>query len=98
MSARAEAASSGPLRGTVTTRGTGPARGSGRIFGSVVALLGRGFTPRAAARELGIREDLADAVAAEAERLGLVVSAGTACGTGCTPGARIACAGCPLAR
>ena len=78
--------------------GARQATGPRGVFGSVVALLAHGFTPRAAARELGIREDVADAVAAEAARLGLVVSAGTACGTGCTPGATIACAGCPLSR
>ena len=70
--------------------------GAGSVFGAVVALMGRGFTPAAAARELGVKADLAQAVAAEAQRLGLVASSGTACGT-CTPGATIACAGCPLA-
>ncbi len=69
---------------------------AGSVFGSVVALMGRGFTPAGAARELGIRADVAEAVAEEAQRLGLVVDTGTACGTGCTPGAKIACAGCPL--
>ncbi|WP_084074487.1 hypothetical protein [Demequina sp. NBRC 110052] len=75
----------------------GPVSGAGSVFGSVVALMGRGFTPAAAARELGVSADLAEAVAAEAERLGLVVSSGSACGT-CTPGAKIACASCPLSR
>ena len=77
-------------------RGSDPSADAGSVFGSVVALMGRGFTPAGAARELGIREDVADAVAAEALRLGLVVDTGTACGTGCAPGAKVACAGCPL--
>ncbi|MDN4472352.1 hypothetical protein [Demequina zhanjiangensis] len=79
-------------------RDTHPVKGAGSVFGSVVALMGRGFTPAGAARELGIRGDVADAVAAEALRLGLVVDTGTACGTGCIPGAKVACAGCPLSR
>ncbi len=66
-------------------------------FGAVMERLAAGDTPRAAARALGIRVDVADAVAAEAQRLGLVVTAGGACGT-CTPHDSPACAGCPFAR
>ena len=67
------------------------------VFGAVVEQLASGSTPRAAARALGISPDLAEAVAAEATRLGIVISAGAACGT-CVPKASIACAGCPMAR
>ncbi len=87
-----------PSPGTGTTRRSGARGEVGSVFGSVVALMGRGFTPAGAARELGINPDVALAVAEEAQRLGLVVDTGTACGTGCTPGAKVACAGCPIAR
>ncbi|SEJ33096.1 hypothetical protein [Demequina mangrovi] len=67
------------------------------VFGAVMERLAAGESPRAAARTLGIPADLAETVAAEAERFGLVIRAGAACGT-CTPGAASACAGCPFAR
>ncbi|WP_291377724.1 hypothetical protein [Demequina sp.] len=66
-------------------------------FGAVMERLAAGESPRAAARTLGIPLDLAQAVADEAGRLGLVVSASAACGT-CVPRSSPACAGCPLVR
>ncbi|WP_062516612.1 hypothetical protein [Demequina gelatinilytica] len=66
------------------------------VLGAVVERLAGGETPRAAARALGIPVDLAEAAAAECERLGLVMRAGAACGT-CAPGRTVACAGCPFA-
>ncbi|MDN4483003.1 hypothetical protein [Demequina lignilytica] len=67
------------------------------VFGAVMERLAAGESPRTAARTLGIPLDLAEAVAAEGERFGLVMRAGAACGT-CVPGDSPACAGCPLAR
>ena len=66
------------------------------VFGAVMAELTAGSSPRTAARTLGIPLDLATAVAEEAGRMGLVLTAGTACGT-CVPASSPACAGCPLA-
>jgi hypothetical protein len=65
------------------------------VFGAVVERLAAGESPRTAARSLGIPLDLAEAVADQATRLGLVVSASAACGT-CVPKSSPACAGCPL--
>lgn len=66
-------------------------------FASVLAAVRRGQTVGAAARSLGISEELAEAMLAEATRLGLAVSARTVCGT-CAPAAGSAlCAGCPAA-
>ncbi len=65
------------------------------VFESVMERLAAGESPRAAARSLGIPLDLAEAVADQASRLGLVVSASAACGT-CVPKSSPACAGCPL--
>ncbi|WP_062296760.1 MULTISPECIES: hypothetical protein [Demequina] len=67
------------------------------VFGAVMERLAAGDSPRAAARALGIPLDLAETVAAEGERFGLVIRAGAACGT-CVPGDSPACAGCPIAR
>lgn len=64
-------------------------------FDAVMERLATGESPRSAARALGIPLDLAQAVADEAGRLGLVVSASAACGT-CVPRSSPACAGCPL--
>ena len=66
------------------------------VFGAVMERLAAGESPRAAARALGIPLDLAEAVADQSARLGLVVSASAACGT-CVPKSSPACAGCPLA-
>ncbi|MCB2413529.1 hypothetical protein LGT39_11820 [Demequina sp. TTPB684] len=66
-------------------------------FGAVMDRLAAGDSPRVAARTLGISVDLAQAVANEAGRLGLVVPASAACGT-CVPRSSPACAGCPLVR
>ena len=66
------------------------------VFGAVMERLAAGESPRAAARSLGIPVDLAEAVAAEGERFGLVVRAGAACGT-CGPRDSPACSGCPFA-
>ncbi|NYI39898.1 hypothetical protein [Demequina lutea] len=65
------------------------------IFDSVMTQLAAGASPRSAARTLGISLDLAEAVAEEATRMGLVVSGGSACGT-CVPASSPACAGCPF--
>lgn len=65
------------------------------VFGAVMERLAAGESPRATARSLGIPLDLAEAVADQASRLGLVVSASAACAT-CVPKASPACAGCPL--
>lgn len=82
------------------------------VFGAVIERLAAGSTPRAAAAALGISVDLAESVADEAERMGLVMRAGAACVT-CAPSpvrltvtpvgvgapARpVGCAGCPMAR
>ena len=58
-----------------------------------------GGTPSQVAARLGLPAPLVRAVLDHAERLGLVATAGRACGPGCAPGpsAPIACAGCPLA-
>lgn len=64
-------------------------------FGTVMERLAAGDSPRSAARSLGIPLDFAQAVAEQAARLGLVVSASAACGT-CVPASSPACAGCPL--
>ena len=66
------------------------------VFGTVMERLSAGQSPRSVARELGISVDLAQAVAAEAGRLGLTVTADAACGTCATPRS-LACAGCPMA-
>lgn len=66
------------------------------VFGAVMEQLSTGASPRTAARTLGISLDLAEAVASEATRMGLVIEASRACGT-CAPSASAACAGCPLA-
>jgi len=65
------------------------------VFDSVMTQLAAGSSPRSAARTLGISLDLAEAVAAEATRMGLVMSGGSACGT-CLPASSPACAGCPF--
>lgn len=65
------------------------------VFDAVMMQLAAGSSPRSAARNLGISVDLADAVADEATRMGLVVSGGSACGT-CLPTSSPACAGCPF--
>jgi hypothetical protein len=65
------------------------------VFDSVMTQLAAGSSPRSAARALGISLDLAEAVAEEAGRLGLVVTGGSACGT-CVPASSPACAGCPF--
>ena len=65
------------------------------VFDSVMTQLAAGSSPRSAARTLGISLDLAEAVAEEATRMGLVVSGGSACGT-CVPASSPACAGCPF--
>ena len=65
------------------------------VFDSVMTQLAAGSSPRSAARTLGISLDLAEAVADEATRMGLVVSGGSACGT-CVPASSPACAGCPF--
>lgn len=66
------------------------------VFADVLGLLESGASPSAAARKLGLAPDLAQAVADQAQRLGLVTAAAAACGT-CVPKATAACAGCPLA-
>ena len=66
------------------------------VFAAVIERLAEGESPRAAARALAIPVDLAEAVAAEGERLGLVIHVGAACGT-CVPSSSPACAGCPFA-
>ena len=65
------------------------------VFDAVMKEFAAGSSPRSAALTLGISVDLADAVADEATRLGLVVSGGSACGT-CVPTSSPACAGCPF--
>jgi len=65
------------------------------VFGAVMERLAAGESARAAARSLDIPLDLAEAVADQASRLGLVVSASAACGM-CVPKSSPACAGCPL--
>jgi len=65
------------------------------VFDSVMTQLAAGSSPRSAARTLGISLDLAEAVAEEAGRLGLVMTGGSACGT-CVPASSPACAGCPF--
>ncbi len=65
------------------------------VFDAVMKELAAGSSPRSAARTLGISVDLADAVADEATRMGLIVSGGSACGT-CVPKSSPACAGCPF--
>jgi hypothetical protein len=65
------------------------------VFDSVMTQLAAGSSPRSAARTLGISLDLAEAVAAEATRMGLVMTGGSACGT-CVPASAPACAGCPF--
>ncbi|NTV39593.1 MAG: hypothetical protein HGA51_06500 [Demequinaceae bacterium] len=65
------------------------------VFDAVMRELAAGSSPRSAARTLGISVDLADAVADEATRMGLIVSGGAACGT-CVPKSSPACAGCPF--
>lgn len=67
------------------------------VFGAVIERLAAGDSPRSAARTLGIPLDLAEAVADQATRLGIVVSASAACGT-CVPKSSPVCAGCPLAK
>lgn len=67
------------------------------VFSAVMDRLAAGDSPRGAARALGIPLDLAEAVADQASRLGLVVSASAACAT-CVPKSSPACAGCPLAK
>lgn len=67
------------------------------VFGQVLERLAAGESPRAAARALGIRAELAESIALQGERMGLVTAAGTACGT-CVPRNSSACAGCPLSR
>lgn len=66
------------------------------VFDSVMAELSTGATARSAARTLGISLDLAEAIADEATRMGLIVSGSAACGT-CVPKSSPACAGCPFA-
>lgn len=65
------------------------------VFDSVMKELAAGSSPRSAARTLDISVDLAEAVAEEATRMGLIVSGGAACGT-CVPKSSPACAGCPF--
>lgn len=65
------------------------------VFDSVMTKLAAGSSPRSAARTLGISLDLAEAVADEAARMGLVMTGGSACGT-CIPSSSPACAGCPF--
>jgi len=65
------------------------------VFGAVMEQLANGASPRSAARTLGISLDLAAAVADQASRMGLVITAGSACGT-CIPSSSPACAGCPF--
>jgi len=65
------------------------------VFGAVMEQLANGASARSAARNLGISLDLAEAVADQAARMGLVITAGSACGT-CVPSSSPACAGCPF--
>ncbi len=65
------------------------------VFDSVMTELATGSSARTAARKLGISLDLAQAVAEQATRMGLVVSGGSACGT-CAPATSPACGGCPF--
>jgi hypothetical protein len=66
-------------------------------FAAVLAAVRRGQTVGAAARALGIADELAEAMLEEATRLGLAVSARTVCGT-CSPATSSSlCAGCPVA-
>lgn len=64
-------------------------------FGTVIERLAVGDSIRTAARVTGVTHDFALAVAAEGERLGLVIAADAACGT-CVPASSPACAGCPF--
>ncbi len=66
-------------------------------FASLLAAVRRGQTVGAAARELAISVDLADAMLDEAKRLGLAVSAREACGTCSAPVTPASCLGCPAA-
>jgi hypothetical protein len=65
-------------------------------FAAVLAAVRRGQTVGAAARSVGISEELATVMLDEAKRTGLAVSAREACGT-CSPvSASALCAGCPV--
>ncbi len=64
-------------------------------FTAVIDRLAAGDSVRTAARTVGVTHDFAQAVAAEGERLGLVITADAACGT-CVPSSSPACAGCPF--
>ena len=64
-------------------------------FTAVIDRLAAGDSIRTAARTVGVPHDFARAVAAEGERLGLVIAADAACGT-CVPASSPACAGCPF--
>ena len=65
------------------------------VFDSVMKELAAGSSPRSAAHTLGISLDLAETIADEATRMGLIVSGGSACGT-CVPKSSPSCAGCPF--
>ncbi|WP_062379956.1 hypothetical protein [Demequina pelophila] len=67
------------------------------VFGAVMERLAAGESPRQAARTLAIRVDVAQAVADEAARMGLVLAPAEACGT-CVPASKPGCAGCPFSR
>lgn len=64
-------------------------------FTAVIDRLAAGDSIRTAARAVGVTHDFAQAVAAEGERLGLVIAADAACGT-CVPMSSPACAGYPF--
>lgn len=67
-------------------------------FASLLAAVRGGQTVGAAARSVGISEELATVMLDEAKRMGLAVSAREVCGT-CSPASASAsplCAGCPV--
>ncbi len=71
------------------------ARGS--TFSAVLAAVRRGQTIPSASRDLGISEDLAEAMVDEARRLGLAVFAREACAACSGPQGSLSCLGCPVA-
>jgi len=65
-------------------------------FAALLAAVGSGRTVGAAARAVGVSEELARVMLDEAKRMGLAVSAREVCGT-CSPAsASPLCAGCPV--
>ena len=65
-------------------------------FASLLAAVRGGLTVGAAARSVGVSEELAKVMLDEATRMGLAVSAREVCGT-CSPATSSPlCAGCPV--